>query len=198
MAGASAQEHAIVDSTSGVVLVADSVVKTEKDTLLTKPGMMPVGKDTVSTKKKFEPNPKKAGMYSSIIPGMGQLYNRQYWKVPLVYAILGTAGYFIGYNYSQYTEYRQAYIYAIDGDSRTNVERYALYQAEDLKRLQAQARKDLDILVLLTSVGYALQIMDAVSSAHLKNFDISRDISLKVRPVIQNNFAGMGLVMNFH
>lgn len=155
--------------------------------------------DTIPKKKKlFEPNPKKAGMYSSILPGLGQVYNRQYWKVPVVYAILGTAGYFIGYNYQQYSNYRQAYIYAIDGDPSTNAEeQYALYDASDLQRLQNSYKKDLDIIVLLTSVGYALQIMDAVVSAHLKNFDISRDISMEMKPVLQNNYVGFGLVVNF-
>jgi len=154
-------------------------------------------KDNIRKKKVFEPNPKKSGMYSSILPGLGQAYNRQYWKVPVVYAILGTAGYFIGYNYNKYTEYRQAYIYAIDGDPGTSDELSESYDAQSLQRLQNNYKKDLDVIVLLTSVGYALQIMDAVASAHLKNFDVSRDITLQVKPMVQNNFVGMGLVMNF-
>lgn len=154
--------------------------------------------DSVGKKKEFQPNAKKAGMYSSILPGLGQAYNRQYWKIPVVYAILGTAGYFIGYNYQQYSEFRQAYIQKIDGDPSTNTEpKYALYDAGDLQRIQNGYKRDLDIIVLLTSVGYALQIMDAVASAHLKNFDMSTDISLQMKPVIQNNFIGVGLVMNF-
>lgn len=153
--------------------------------------------DTVKRKKLFEPNPKKSGMYSSILPGLGQAYNRQYWKIPVVYAILGTAGYFIGYNYNKYTEYRQAYIYAIDGDPNTNDELSKFYDAPSLQRLQNNYKQDLDIIVLLTSVGYALQIMDAVASAHLKNFDISKDISMQMKPMVQNNFVGLGLVMNF-
>lgn len=154
-------------------------------------------KDSIRRKKVFEPNPKKSGMYSSILPGLGQAYNRQYWKVPVVYAILGTAGYFIGFNYNKYTEYRQAYIYAIDGDPGTTDELSKFYDAQSLQRLQNNYKKDLDIIVLLTSVGYALQIMDAVASAHLKNFDVSRDITMQVKPMVQNNFVGMGLVMNF-
>lgn len=136
-------------------------------------------------------------MYSSILPGLGQAYNRQYWKVPVVYAILGTAGYFINFNYKRYSSYRQAYIQAIDGDPNTFSQEYAQFEAADLQRLQNNAKRDLDIVVLLTSVGYALQIMDAVASAHLRNFDVSRDISMQVKPLLQNNFVGMGLVVNF-
>lgn len=200
-----AQEIPVADSslidTTGISAVAASVdtntVKALADTGVKAVTATAIVADTIPAKKKpFEPNAKKAGMYSSILPGLGQTYNRQYWKVPIVYAILGTAGYFIGYNYNRYSVFRQSYIAAIDGDPATKGE-YFQYEAGDLQRLQNQAKKDLDVLVLLTSVGYALQIMDAVASAHLKNFDISRDISMKVKPMVQSNFIGMGLVMNF-
>lgn len=200
-----AQEIPAVDTsvvdTTGISAVAASIdtnsVKALADTGVKAVTATTAVTDTLPTKKQpFEPNAKKAGMYSSILPGLGQTYNRQYWKIPIVYAILGTAGYFIGYNYNRYSDYRLAYIAAIDGDPATEG-KYPLYEAGDLQRLQNQAKKDLDVLVLLTSVGYALQIMDAVASAHLKNFDISRDISMKVKPMVQSNFIGMGLVMNF-
>lgn len=186
---ATAQEATLADtvstSVSEIASIADEAIDSTQ----------------IKKKKIFQPNAKKAGMYSSILPGLGQAYNRQYWKVPVVYAILGTAGYFIGYNFNQYSQYRQAYIFAIDGDNATSPasvdQRFELYDAADLQRLQNSYKKDLDIIVLLTSVGYALQIMDAVASAHLKNFDISRDISMQMKPVIQNNFVGVGLVMNF-
>lgn len=176
-----------ISDTSRIAVTAKSTIHTDTT----------IVKDSTRRKKVFEPNAKKSGMYSSILPGLGQIYNRQYWKVPVVYAILGTAGYFIGYNYNKYTEYRQAYIYAIDGDPGTSDELSRFYDAQSLQRLQNNYKKDLDVIVLLTSVGYALQIMDAVASAHLKNFDVSRDISMQVKPMVQNNFVGMGLVMNF-
>ncbi len=190
---AMAQETPVADSSA-------IQVDTVQQTTAAKAGVgvdSTFAKDTTRAKKIFEPNAKKSGMYSSILPGLGQAYNRQYWKIPVVYAILGTAGYFIGYNYNKYTEYRQAYIYSIDGDPGTSDELSKFYDAQSLQRLQNNYKKDLDIIVLLTSVGYALQIMDAVASAHLKNFDVSRDISMQVKPMVQNNFVGMGLVMNF-
>lgn len=190
---AQAQEAPVADSTS-------VQVDTGQITTVAKAGINAdsiIARDTIKKKKVFEPNAKKSGMYSSILPGLGQAYNRQYWKIPVVYAILGTAGYFIGYNYNKYTEYRQAYIYAIDGDPGTSDELSKFYDAQSLQRLQNNYKKDLDIIVLLTSVGYALQIMDAVASAHLKNFDISKDISMQMKPMVQNNFVGVGLVMNF-
>lgn len=195
---ANGQEFVPVDSLPLAVVEVDTNVNVATDTISLNKKVQAIA-DTVVIKKKtaFQPNAKKAGMYSSILPGLGQTYNRQYWKVPIVYAILGTAGYFIGYNFTKYKEYQQAYIYSIDGDNRTNDKLSLQYEASQLKRLQDNYKKDLDVIVLLTSVGYALQIMDAVASAHLKNFDISRDISLKMQPVLQQNYVGLGLVMNF-
>lgn len=195
---ANGQESIPTDSIPVVAAKIDTNTIIATDTMLKSKKVVSII-DTAVTKKKqvFQPNAKKAGMYSSILPGLGQAYNRQYWKVPVVYAILGTAGYFIGYNFTKYKEYQQAYIYSIDGDNSTNDKLSLQYDATQLKRLQDNYKKDLDVIVLLTSVGYALQIMDAVASAHLKNFDISRDISMKMKPVMQQNYVGIGLVMNF-
>lgn len=191
-----AQDIPPVDSIRTDTIAIDTTIILETDSAIASVKSV-AGVDTAAKKKlPFEPNAKKAGMYSSILPGLGQAYNRQYWKIPLVYAVLGTAGYFIGFNYTKYKTYRQAYIYAIDGDPAT-VGEFPLQDAADLQRLQNDYKKDLDVIVLLTSVGYALQIMDAVASAHLKNFDISRDISMQMKPMVQSNFIGVALVMNF-
>ncbi len=71
--------------------------------------------DTVAAKQgPWQPNPKKAGFYSAILPGLGQTYNRQYWKIPVVYAGVGAAAYFISNNLSKYISYRKAYISRIN------------------------------------------------------------------------------------
>lgn len=185
------------DSTSAMT---DSIRTLSQNNAFFKADAAPVEQDVADTsmvklKKVFVPNPKKAGMYASILPGSGQFYNRQYWKLPLVYAILGTAGYFIKYNYDKYTLYKKAYISRLD--ATTENDQFPLYTVADIKRLQDSYRKDLDVIVLLTAVGYAAQILDAVASAHLKNFDISPDISMRMQPVLQDNYAGVGLVFNF-
>jgi hypothetical protein len=149
--------------------------------------------DTV--KKVFQPNPKKAGLYSALLPGAGQFYNRQYWKVPVVYGVFAVAGYFIQFNYKQYNTYRTAYIATIDSDPNTISTE--IYSQSELKDLQDQYKEWLDITVLLTSVGYMLQVMDAVVFAHLKNFDISPDISMQMKPMaMPNGGLGFGLAIN--
>ncbi len=145
--------------------------------------------------KKFQPNPKKAGLYSAIVPGLGQLYNRQYLKIPLVYAGIGVAGYFFFHNNDNYQSYRKAYIGRINNPYPTD--KYVnIYSNDQLQTLQNDYKKYLDMTVLFSSIGYALQVIDAITSAHLKNFDISRDISMRVLPVPYANGMGMGIVMN--
>jgi Family of unknown function (DUF5683) len=168
------------------------------DTTKTNTAALPTDTIPVTPVKEgpFQPNPKKAGMYSAILPGLGQLYNKQYWKVPVVYAGLAVATYFIVENLTNYQSYRQAYVNRINNpnyiDQYTNI-----YSESQLDQLQNDYSKYLDITVLITGIGYALQILDAVTAAHLKNFDISRDISMKMRPVVFPSGAGVGLVMNF-
>lgn len=153
----------------------------------------------IPAKRVFEPKPKKAGMYSAILPGSGQFYNRQYWKVPVIYVGIAAAGYFINFNQTNYQKYRKAYYSRIDNDPNTtdtDIETKK-YTTDNLKTLQDQYRKWLDMTVLFTALGYTVQVIDAIASAHLKNFDISRDISLRIQPVAQPNFVGIGLAANF-
>lgn len=186
--------------------VSDTATGTELSTDTTLAVIDPLPKavqDSFKAKEvkpqKFEPKPKKAGMYSAILPGSGQFYNRQYWKVPAIYVGVAAAGYFINFNLTNYQKYRKAYYTRIDNDPTTvdtDIETKK-YTTENLKQLQDQYRKWLDMTVLLTALGYTVQVIDAIASAHLKNFDISRDISLRIQPVAQPNYIGMGLAVNF-
>ncbi len=158
------------------------------------------GEDTASMivvkKGPFQPNPKKAGLYSALVPGLGQLYNHNYWKVPLVYVGIGVAGYFFITNLNSYQGYRKAYIGRINNPYPTD-KYVGQYSIDQLNQLQNDYSKYLDLTVMFSTVGYALQVIDAVVSAHLKNFDISRDISMHMIPVPAPNGLGLGLVMNF-
>ena len=152
--------------------------------------------DTVVHAKRepFVPVPKKAGLYSAILPGMGQLYNRQYWKLPVIYAGMAVSGYFLIDNIKKYRDYRKIYIGRIDNDPTTTDD--LTYTTNDIKLLQDTYKKYTDLTVLFTALGYTIQVLDAVASAHLKNFDISPDISMNVRPVLYSNGIGLGIVMN--
>ncbi len=147
-------------------------------------------------RKAFQPIPKKAALYSALLPGAGQAYNRQYWKIPVIYAGIAVAGYFLIDNTNQFRKFRSAYLSSLDplgsDDPLTKT-----YNSQQLKTLQDAYRQNLDMTVLFSALGFTLQVMDALVFAHLKNFDVSRDLSLKVRPAVMPGGAGVALVVNF-
>ena len=141
------------------------------------------------------PNPKRSGLYSACLPGLGQLYNKQYWKAGIVYAGGAVIGGFIISNYRNYNKYRKAYVGMIDNDPLTpnTVENYTV---EDVKFLRDGFRRYLEYSVIAATVGYTLNILDAFIAAHLKSFDMSKDISFKVLPFI-NPQKQTGLKVSF-
>jgi len=158
-----------------------------------------VSGDTVSVVKKRH-SPAKAALYSGVLPGLGQAYNKKYWKIPIVYAGFAGLGYWIGVNVKNYRIYKDAYTIRMDGDSLT-VDRFVNeYSSSDIKTLKDYYRKNLDLSIILTAVWYSLNIVDAAVDAHLFEFDVSDNLSMRVKPVIQyqsrsNNF--MGVKMQF-
>jgi hypothetical protein len=145
----------------------------------------------------FQPNPKKSALYSAICPGLGQLYNRQYWKLPIVYIGTGVAIYFLNYNSRKYQYYRRGYIARINNPNIDDEYSRDGWSQSDLKVLQDAYRGDMDLTILFTGLGYTLQVLDALAFAHLKNFDVSPSISGEFKPVVMpNGDPGFGLVMN--
>ncbi len=150
-------------------------------------------RDSITAKLPFQPKPKKAALYSAILPGAGQIYNRQAWKAPIIYVGMGMSFYFLAYNTNDYRTLRRNYLAAIDSDPSTENEFAGLYDAPALLSLQQQARRYLDMTVLFTTLGYTLQVLDALVYAHLRGFDVSEDISLRLGPVQHANGVGFGL-----
>ena len=138
-------------------------------------------------------NPKKAALYSAILPGLGQIYNRKYWKLPIVYGALGISGGIFFYNLTNYKDTRFAYkakynaaqTGATAADSaqllliKPNLQRYS---AETLRYWRDQYRRDIDYSALFFIILWGLNVVDAAVDAHLKAFDVSPDLSLKIRP----------------
>lgn len=142
--------------------------------------------------------PKKATMYSAILPGAGTVYNRKnYWKIPIVYGALGAGGYFIVTNHKKYRLYKNELIFRIDNGAYGNLE-LDRFSNDNLFTLQDQYRRMRDFSVVLTAVAYVVQIVDATVDAHFVGFDVSEDLSLRIKPIVMDNFsvatAGVGLV----
>jgi len=175
-------------NTDSTVIVSDSLIE------------MPIATDTLKQGKPVWMTPKKVALFSAILPGLGQAYNRQSWKIPIVYVGLGIAGYFIADNLKTYNAFRQVYAGRISGDNSVNLKypAYADYSDDVIKNARDESRQNLDITVLLTALGYGLQIADALVFAQLKNFDISPDITFYTKPVVYPYGGfGIGIVMNF-
>lgn len=151
--------------------------------------------DSFFTYNIHNPIPKRSALYSALLPGLGQAYNKQYWKLGIVAGGAGAAVGFIIFNNSQYKKYRSAYIKRIDNDPTTTDEFIGLYQNEDLNELQKEYRQYLEYSVVFTFVGYSLNILDAYVGANLKSFDITDDISWQARPSFDNGQIGLALVL---
>jgi hypothetical protein len=155
-------------------------------------------KSATGKKPLFEPDSKRAGMLSALVPGLGQIYNRQYWKAGIIYAGLGVASYYIITNNNEYNRYRKAYVSRLSNNPANKDEFDGILTTDGIKQYQDEYKKYLDLTVLLTAIGYAGQIMEAIAGAHLKNFDVSQNISFNVSPVLTpNRTVGIGLVMHF-
>lgn len=143
-------------------------------------------KDSVKTSN----HSPAAAMLLSIIPGGGQIYNKKYWKVPIVYACLGASAYCIYYTGSEMSAYRNEYINRKNGVvSKLNPD-LASIPDENLIKQKNQYMRYMEISIGVTAILYALNIIDAVVDAHLYDFNISDDLSLRVSPaLLDNRFA---------
>lgn len=125
-------------------------------------------------------SPLKAAMYSAVFPGMGQIYNRKYWKLPIVYGGLGGLGYAAVWNSRQYEYFLDIYKIMMEND-------YEEYEGRTLKEVEFYKNSHLrykNLMIILTIGFYAIQVVDASVDAHLIDYDISDDLSLTVDPVM--------------
>jgi Family of unknown function (DUF5683) len=126
--------------------------------------------------------PKRATLYSAVLPGAGQIYNRKYWKAPIVWAGLGTCIYFVQRNNRQYTRYRDAYVALVDNDPATTDEFNGAYSADAVRGVADTYRKWRDLSWIFTAGVYILNVVDANVDAHFVRFDVGNDLSLALGP----------------
>ncbi|MFC2124985.1 DUF5683 domain-containing protein [Bacteroidota bacterium] len=134
--------------------------------------------------------PKVAAFYSAALPGLGQIYNNSYWKLPIIYGGFITMGHYINWNNNKYQQFRNALLDKIDDDGIiTNP--LAEYASEDLLRRNVEYyRRNRDLLMVLTVGLYFLQIVEAHVEAHLMEFVISEDLTVELKPGINSCYAG--------
>ncbi|MBK8088594.1 MAG: hypothetical protein IPK31_11930 [Chitinophagaceae bacterium] len=167
----------------GTVLKADTIIQTKKD----------------SAKAH---SPRKATIRSAIIPGWGQAYNKKYWKIPIVYAALGTAAGFFIYNNKEYISSRDAYRNLMDGDDTNNNlidPKFSQVDPEAVRQYRIAIRQYVDYSVLAFIVLWGLNVVDATVDGHLKAFEVSENLSMHINPAYNpvTKQANVGLVFNF-
>ncbi|WP_232771637.1 DUF5683 domain-containing protein [Tenacibaculum sp. Bg11-29] len=131
---------------------------------------------------KYNPlSPSKAAFYSAIFPGGGQIYNKKYWKAPIVWAAMGTSAYYYINNSNEYDRYRTAFRLRKQGlkDEFTDVDGKTLISTPGLENAQKVLRKNRDLSLLTGILLYVLQIVEASVNAHLLQFDTTDNLSLK-------------------
>ena len=171
--------------------------------------------DSISFKKKRNINPlapSKAAFYSAVLPGLGQIYNRRYWKVPLVYGAIGGSVYAYTWNNDNYKRFRVAFkrrqagftddeFYDLNGDNAPGAP--PDLDLDDLENQQERFQRDRDLWLVVSIVAYVLNIVDANVDAHLKQFNIDNDLSLDFEPYLDLNSVtndptyGMALTIKF-
>lgn len=172
---------------------------TPKDTLLLISSDSVTGKKVKRDWSTWRPSAKRALWLSLVLPGAGQIYNRKYWKLPIVYGGFVGCIYALQWNNMMYKDYAQAYMDIMDNDPNTQSYNEFLHlgnKIDDSNRAYYQKvfknRKDLyqrwrDMSIFAMIGVYALSVIDAYVDASLSEFDISKDLSLKIQPAVLNN-----------
>jgi hypothetical protein len=170
--------------------------KKDSTTLAAKPSDDTVAKKTV---KKF--NPRTATFRSAVLPGWGQIYNKKYWKLPLVYGALGTTAGIYFFNIKTYKALRNAYINIRDGNDSNNYlidSRFSNLSESAIRSYRDSFRQNIDYSVLFFILFWGLNVVDATVDGHLKAFDVNDNLSLELKPGFSPmaNTTGISLVLN--
>jgi hypothetical protein len=199
-----------------LVLINEMAFSQGKDSALKKPPPNPgvMRSDSIQklpASKIAKSDPHKATLYSAILPGLGQVYNKKYWKLPLVYGALGIPAYLYFYNKEWYKKTAYALAVLVNGSYLTSPDSLSKVDSKLLPFISAGAnnsllnyrnefRKDQDYSALFFLLFWGLNVIDATVDAHLKQFDVSPDLSLEIKPAIfpGSNAAGLSFVFDIH
>lgn len=194
----------IKQDSTGVLFIGDTLSPNEKIQLEKELNIKLV--------EKFSPDPSKAVIYAAIFPGLGQIYNRKYWKLPIVYGGFLGIVYAVTWNGNMYTDYKNAFSdimtdpynrtrwhdFVYDHNSVLNSSSELTRTQELLKRRRDYFRRNRDLAIIIGVGLHALCMIDAYVDAHLYNFDVSPDLSMTVVPTVwgPSDFSG-GLSFGF-
>lgn len=136
-------------------------------------------------------SPRKAVFLSTVLPGAGQVYNKKLWKVPIIYAGLGTTAYFLIRNQKAYNLHRDEYLFRVNNNGNTNNPDLEIYSESNLRTIIDQYQRWRDFSIIGIAGIYAIQIVDAAVDGYLFRFDTSDDLSFTIRPSVFSSFTGV-------
>lgn len=150
--------------------------------------------DKIEPAKVLNPvhNPIKAAWLATVLPGAGQIYNRKYWKLPILYGAAGACAYFISNNHKEYVLYRDI-LRNRKADSAYRDQFFGIYSNDQVRILRDFYLRNRDFTVILSVLLYIVQIVDAHVDAHLMTFDVSEKLTLRSSPYLSPPAPGMGI-----
>ena len=168
----------------------------------------PLIKDSISSKSVYSlrtkrliddpTTPSKAAFYSAVIPGLGQAYLGKAWKIPIIYAAIGASLYYFDVNNKEMNEYRNAYKRRLNGFYDDRFLELARPITTEQLLLGMEFHKNYrDIAIVLAALSYMLNILEANVSAHLLQFNVSEDLSVKPNLIIDEEIRGFRLALKF-
>jgi hypothetical protein len=158
-----------------------------------------IATDSLSLLLQPKHSPDKAALYSAVLPGLGQIYNGRWWKVPLLYGGGSVLGYFIYFNNRRHRKFQDSFrakLYGLPNDK----DPYPTITLESARLNKNYFKRNRDFLIIISVLVYGLNIVDATVDAHLKSFDVSDKLSLSVQPqfeqIGQQSLTGVSLRLN--
>ncbi|HZI24592.1 MAG TPA: DUF5683 domain-containing protein [Chryseolinea sp.] len=169
------------------IIAQDSLAVITHDSLLSE-----TGPDTVLLKSyATRYDPRKALLYAAVVPGLGQIYNKKYWKLPLVYGGFIGIGYAINFYQGNYKKYKAQLFYNLDngyeGDTDIDPNDPLQNTTSQLRTIVDKTRRERDFWVIMMGAMYILQIVDAHVDAHLKEFDLNPNLRVQVKPTFDQD-----------
>ncbi|HEY5917932.1 MAG TPA: DUF5683 domain-containing protein [Chryseolinea sp.] len=163
------------------------------------------GRDTLElTSYAARYDPRKALLYAAVVPGLGQIYNKKYWKLPLVYGGMFALGYAINFYQDGYTTYKAKLYRNLESGFEADDAVYPddSYTTANYRHIVDEYKRERDFMIILMGGVYLLQMIDAHVDAHLKEFDLNPKLQLSVRPTVEQNDligrqSGISLVLKF-
>lgn len=148
----------------------------------------PVSLDSLKQAEREKHSPQRATIYSALLPGLGQAYNKKYWKIPIIYAGFAALTYTYIFSDGKYSDFLNEFTFRNTKDSSHFNPSFAEYSNDNILELKNAYQKDRELCLIGIVVLYALNIIDATVDGHLFAFDVSDNLSMNIEPYLAPNY----------